>query len=320
MNNNYKLSVIIPIYRTEAYIERCANSLFAQELDSIEFIFVDDCSPDNSISRLETVIENNIEKINTYHWEVKIVKTPCNSGLPLARKYGFEQSTGDFIIHCDSDDWIDSHLYKLMYDKGKENNADVVICDIILTDGQQDLKRIVGCQSVDKDLFIDRMMTQKDHWSLCNKLFRRNCYNLVHFPVGGMGEDMALTLQLILKCKHIEYVCNAGYYYYQNPTSITHLQSKEDILKKYYQLSDNSRIVYDFYSKNLCFDRFETKINWLWFRSSNVLMPYIKDDDIYKLWKSHYFGKHISFLLNRDVSLLRKIRHLLILFRFPFIC
>lgn len=309
---NPKLSVVVPIYGVEKFIERCVESLFSQTLDNIQFVFVDDCSPDNSISILSSMINEYRQIIEENKWEVAIERTPYNSGLPKARRHGVKYATGDYIIHCDSDDWIDHNMLNLMYNKAITEEADVVVCDISMTDGANVLKVLKGCSLLERDSYISRMMLQKDHWSLCNKLFRRVYYKDVEYPDGGMGEDMALTLQLMLKCKKVAYVNDTSYYYYQNPESIVHVQSKESVLSKYKQLCKNSEIVNAVYSKNDDKEKFSKEIDWLWYRAANVLMPFINNEDVYEIWSKHFADRNISFLLNRKVSVLRKIRHILL--------
>lgn len=103
-----KVSVIVPIYGVEKYIERCARSLFEQTLDDIEYIFVDDCSPDKSIEILNAVIADYPQKIPY----IKIIQHKKNKGLPLARRSGWKAATGEYIANCDSDDWVDSALFE----------------------------------------------------------------------------------------------------------------------------------------------------------------------------------------------------------------
>lgn len=313
--SNFVVSVIIPVYGTEKYIERCVRSLFSQDLDSIQFIFVNDCTPDKSIDVLQGLIEDYRGVIEKRKWEVIVVNNDKNMGLPRTRQQGLKYAKGDYIIHCDSDDWVDSNMYYSMYNKAIEDSSDIVACDILLTDGTSEIKRIRGCSNCDKGAFIDNMMFQKDHWSLCNKLIRSGCYSNVQVPKGGMGEDMALTLQLILNCKKISYVSGVYYYYYQNPESIVHVQSKDYVLDKYYQLSNNSKLLFDIYNNRHYYERFKKGIDWLWFWSSNVLIPYLREKDVYTIWRCHFTGQHISFFLNSNISFLRKVRHLLILIR-----
>ena len=125
-----KVSVIIPVYKTEAYIARCARSLFEQTMDDIEYIFVDDCSPDNSVEILKDVIEEYQPRFLEEGKTVRIVQMPTNGGLAAVRRHGIQLASGDFIIHCDSDDFVDNTLYKEMYEKALETSSDVVFCPI----------------------------------------------------------------------------------------------------------------------------------------------------------------------------------------------
>ena len=102
-----KVSVIIAIYGAERYIERCAVSLFEQSLEDIEYIFINDCTQDRSIEVLESVIERYSHRKD----QIKVVNMPINSGQAAVRRRGIELATGQFIIHCDSDDWVDSSMY-----------------------------------------------------------------------------------------------------------------------------------------------------------------------------------------------------------------
>ena len=105
------LSVIIPVYNVEDYIEKCARSLFEQTLDNIEYIFVDDCSMDKSIEILQQIVKDYPSREGL----VKIVQTPKNSGQYFVRKFGMQFVSGKYLIHCDSDDWIDSTMYEEMF-------------------------------------------------------------------------------------------------------------------------------------------------------------------------------------------------------------
>ena len=98
--HNPKVSIIVPIYGVEHFIERCARSLFEQTLDGIEFIFVNDSTPDNSISILLRVLEDYPNRQN----QVRIVQHEVNKGLPFARQTGIRLAKGEYIAHCDSDD------------------------------------------------------------------------------------------------------------------------------------------------------------------------------------------------------------------------
>ena len=101
-----KVSIIVPVYGAEKYIERCARSLFEQTLDDIEFIFVDDCTPDRSIDILKVVIEKFRLRFGEKKYVVRIERMPMNSGQGAVRRHGIQLATGDYITFCDSDDFM----------------------------------------------------------------------------------------------------------------------------------------------------------------------------------------------------------------------
>lgn len=108
-----KVSVIIPVYNVEPHIERCARSLFEQTLEEIEYIFVNDCTPDASMRILQNVLENYAQRKN----QIIIINQPYNMGAAKAREIGIKAASGEYIIHCDSDDWVDKEMYRTMYEK-----------------------------------------------------------------------------------------------------------------------------------------------------------------------------------------------------------
>lgn len=128
-----KVSVIIPVYGVEKYIERCARSLFEQTLDDIEFIFVNDCTLDNSINVLETTLEEYPKRKS----QVQIINFEQNQGAAKAREIGMKTANGEYIIHCDSDDWVVKEAYETLYNIAKASESDMVICDWFETDGIQ---------------------------------------------------------------------------------------------------------------------------------------------------------------------------------------
>ena len=121
-----KVSVIVPIYNVSRFIKRCVESLFNQTLDDVEFIFVNDCTPDDSIDILKKVIADYPDR-NTM-----IINHEVNKGLPAARNTGLKAASGDYIFHCDSDDFIEPTMLNDLYYTACDDNADIVWCDGIL--------------------------------------------------------------------------------------------------------------------------------------------------------------------------------------------
>ena len=131
-----KVSVIVPVYNTEKYLRRCLDSLVNQTLREIEIIIVNDASPDNSIEIMR-------EYERKYKNKVVVIDLKVNVKQGGARNEGINIAKGEYIGFVDSDDWVDKEMYKELYNKAKENNADIVDSDYILSKGiGQDYKRL----------------------------------------------------------------------------------------------------------------------------------------------------------------------------------
>lgn len=243
-----KVSVIIPVYGVEKYIERCARSLFEQTLDDIEYIFVDDCSPDKSIAILENIIKEYQPRLNKEHKNVRIERLSKNCGLPNVRRYGINLATGDYIAHCDSDDWVDVHMYEEMYNKAIEEDADVVVCDFCSTDCENE-QYSKGLISKERENVIVDVLLWRIAGCLWNKLVRRKEYtdHDLNYPTHNMGEDAALIVQILWNAKRISYLPEPFYYYYMNQTSITKDVSDDNkIRQRFLQATANVEIIEQF--------------------------------------------------------------------------
>lgn len=240
-----KVTVIIPVYGVEKYIERCARSLFEQTLDDIEYLFIDDCTPDKSIEILKRVLDEYPQRKQ----QVIIHRMEQNSGQAAVRKWGILNATGEYIIHCDSDDWVDVTMYEKLYNKAIEEDADMVWCDYFNTDGIQSVYKELK-YSCEREKVIQGLLRLRIWWSCCNKLIRKSIYdNSITFPKCNVGEDLALTLQIAYYCRHFSYVQESLYYYYYNPNSITLQMSDEKIASNVLGFVDNVSIVDDFYKR-----------------------------------------------------------------------
>ncbi len=221
-----KVSIIVPIYNVEKYIERCAVSLFEQDFDDIEYIFVNDCTLDNSVGILERVIE----KYPNRKPYVKIIHHKQNKGLGSARNTGLKQATGDYILHIDSDDWCELDMISSLYAKAKETDADIVACDYFLSYKEKDIYK--------KQDYTGN--TEKDIWNLWigllrpyvwNKLVKRDLYvkNNIYPPIEiSMIEDYWLMARLFSVTKNIAYVPKAFMHYWQeNSNALTKTFNKK---------------------------------------------------------------------------------------------
>ena len=303
-----KVSVIIPVYGVEKYIERCARSLFEQTLDDIEYIFVDDCSPDKSIVVLENIIKEYQSRLSKEHKFVRIEKMPQNSGLPNVRRYGIQQATGDYIAHCDSDDWVETDMYQQMYNEAKSNDSDVVVCDYIMTNGTSVIKKINACHAKSPKQLIKNCLFQRDPWSLCNKLFKRKAYYNIEYPKGAMGEDMVATIQLLWNCKTLSYINKPYYQYFYNSESITKICTRDSCINKFNQLSHNTTIVMNFIQKKkLDIELKDALVVYKNFIRS-VLYPIVYEKKYFHIWNNMFPGLNKQVFQSKYVSVSEKCR------------
>lgn len=215
------VSVCIPVYGVEKYIERCARSLFEQTMkDDIEFIFVDDCTPDKSIEVLQKVLEEYPDRKD----QVKIIHHEVNKGLTGARNTALKYVSGDYVTHCDSDDWVDLNLYETMYEKAIEEQADVVCCSIALEfSHRKAVKLLPKYNSI--DTLFDLEFNVAHFASVWNKLLIREIAcapDIIASDHITMAEDMLRSTQQLLKCKRLAVCPEVSYrYFFSNQQSVT---------------------------------------------------------------------------------------------------
>ena len=223
-----KVSVCIPVYGVEKYVERCARSLFAQTMaDGIEFIFVDDCSPDRSVE----IIRRVLEEFPSRKDQVRILRHERNGGLVRARKTALAAARGDYVVHCDSDDWVDPDLYGKMHAKIAAEGADVVFCRLEDTHAgrNEPLGRGVETETDPRRMILGHLPSLEFN-AMWNKMYARAvaCDPSIEYPDDvSMGEDVVYTPQAIARCRRIAHLADScRYHYVVNPASITGSQNR----------------------------------------------------------------------------------------------
>lgn len=299
-----KVSVIIPVYGVEKYIERCVRSLFEQTLDDIEYLFIDDCTPDKSVEILKHVLKEYPQRKS----QVVIHRMEQNSGQAKVREWGMRNATGEYVIHCDSDDWVDIHMYEDMYNKAINKGVDVVVCDYEVTDGENNISRVKACHASTPEQLIDNFLFQRDPWSLCNKLFKKTAYYNIVYPQGAMGEDMVICFQSTFNCKKIAYIEFPYYKYYLNPSSITKSVNRASCIRRSNQLMENANVLLKIIDAHNNNGKYDAGIVVLQNFVRSVLYPLIHNKDYYFLWRNLFGGINIKVLFSNNISILEKIR------------
>ena len=306
-----KVSVIVPVYKVEKYIDRCAVSLFEQTLDDIEYLFIDDCTPDKSIEILKQVLEEYPQRKN----QVVIHRMEHNSGQAKVREWGMRNATGEYVLHCDSDDWVDVHMYEEMYKKAKEKNADVVLCDYYESDGVS--KKLMNDFLPNKvEDTMSSTLLKKTRSVLWNKLVRRSIYkNNIMYPVANNAEDYTLLVQIVYYSKSFVYLNKPLYFYYYNTNSLTRLKTKENIINIFNQSMLNIRIVENFLNENKSLSKYSDELDCIKVIEKELLISYSFDKTLYKVWNEAYKEIFPRILFNNKITLRRKLRFLSIKYR-----
>lgn len=312
-----KVSVIIPVFKAEDFIERCTRSLMEQTLDEMEFLFIDDCTPDGSME----VLMRTLSGYPARQGQVVLHRMERNSGQAAVREWGCRHARGEFVIHCDSDDWVEPEMYRQLYDKACRENADIVICDYDVTDGTEVLEIHPGCVGTDKDLLLRRMLLQKDSWSLCNKLVRRDpCYGEgLRFPEGDLGEDMVLTFQLLLNAGKVAYVPGIFYHYFSHPGSITHTEAEDRRMVNFRHNKVNADLVFDLFREKGLSDSLADEIVYAKWCVRRQLWLTRFDKERYALWDATYPETDRHILLSPQIIFREKVKYILTRLRiYPF--
>jgi glycosyltransferase involved in cell wall biosynthesis len=225
------ISVIVPVYKVEAYIRRCVNSILKQTFTDFECILVDDGSPDNCPKICDEYAEKDVR--------FKIIHKKQNEGLPKARKSGLDIAKSKFVFHLDSDDWLESNALELLYKKQQETDADIV------TGGFREISAFsienILYPTFDKNdtplvyLFRSRL------GYLWGRLYRKELFNSYVVPTTNILEDIAVNAQIFIRLSYSKFqILNAILYNYDRRTTgmiiSMHKYNNYDALCEYPQM------------------------------------------------------------------------------------
>ncbi len=244
---NPDLTVIVPVYNSERFLEECVTSLMEQTLNSIEFIFIDDASKDNSLH----LLTNTLNRFPHRHSDVTILHHPTNRGVAFTRQEGITHSNGTWIIFCDSDDLVDKNAYDLMLKLADSNGCDVIACGLS-TFGEVKTPIISspGSGLMDSVYMLEGicgMRKKSIHGSLCNKMIRRSLFINVYFPKNlSYCEDEVAIFQVLSKSPKILCISTPLYKYRVHGLSLVRTKDKtmlnqvEILLEALRTLSENA--------------------------------------------------------------------------------
>ncbi len=246
----YTVSILVPIFNVEQYIERCARSLFEQSYPFLEFVFVNDCTPDKSVDVLHRVMENYPARKQV----VKLVNHERNKGVAAARNTLLENATGDFICYVDADDWLEKGAVESLVRKQLETDADIVSGNVFLHYAEG-VKELTENELLNKGQRLIRQL--KDTWTMeafiWGRIYRRSLFETNHIRCMqgyNYAEDRYQVIRLFYFANRFSFVDDFVYNYEKrNDASITVLQ-KNNIsayLRNQYQHLHNWIGIRDFF-------------------------------------------------------------------------
>jgi len=284
--SNVKVSVIVPVYKTYDYLDKCLTSLVNQTLDGIEIIVVNDGSPDDS----ETLIKEYCKKYKN----IKYYKKE-NGGLSSARNFGIEKANGDYIGFVDSDDYVELDMYEKLYDKAISTNSDVVVCNISYKYiNHTEKKRFKHIEYFGKSIVDEPRILIESKSYAWNKIYKKELWRKFSFP-NQYFEDSAVVYNVLNEANKIECVDIALYNYIkERPGSIT-----GEVSKKIYDIFKSCDSILDYYSKIEDYDKIKEIIEEVCIRHINIRLLYIYNSKNRKLtWA--FFNEARNYL-NKNI-------------------
>lgn len=302
-----ELTVILPVYNVERYLEQCLQSLINQTLKEIEIVIINDGSTDNSGKIIS-------EYSNRYN-NIKVINQG-NSGLSAARNRGIEIASGDYIAFIDSDDYVDKNMLKEMLLEAKKNNLDIVICNYERVYDDSDLTEKVSIELEPYKIYtgnelLKKFLINKITPNACDKIFKRDLFtqNKIIFPNGYYHEDLLTTFKILCSVNKGSYINKEFYKYRCRKNSITNGISIKNIEDMEYVIGQVNKSFRDYFGFKSKLEDYIGAFNIINFNICVYMSCRIKDSStsviIRRLYKN-YLGR--GCINNKLVDLREKIK------------
>ncbi len=211
------VSIIVPVYNVERYIDRCIQSILNQTFTDYEVILIDDGSPDNCPVMCDTYAKRD-KRICVIHQE--------NSGQAVARNRALDIAKGEYIAFIDSDDWVHPRYLEILLGNARQHSAQISVCDYCTAEAVEPFGTITNKTSIytGKEFVKKSLLDEikNNAWILCDKLFHRDCFATVRMPEGRINEDNAIVYKLLYEVSTVVCTEEPLYYYFRNANSTVH--------------------------------------------------------------------------------------------------
>ena len=275
-----KISIIVPVYNVEKYLDKCLDSLVNQTLKDIEIIVVNDGTKDNSQKIIDEYVKKYPNKVFSY------IKK--NGGLSSARNYGLKKAKGEYVGFVDSDDYVEYDMYEKLYERAKETKAEVVCCQIaykynIYTEKKKYMHKEYFGKSVSEE---PRVLVEAKSYAW-NKLYKRTLWDKFTFP-NQYFEDSAVVYNVLYTANKIEYVDIPLYNYIkERPGTIT-----GEVSNKMFDIFKSCDSILNYYKKQKDYSKIKSVVEELCIRHIRIRLLYIYNSKNRKLtWKFYNEAK-----------------------------
>ena len=289
-----KISVIVPVYNVEAYLEKCVESILRQTYTNLEILLINDGSTDNSGDLCDQLALRD-QRIRVIHKE--------NGGLSDARNIGIEEASSDLIGFVDSDDYIDEDMYEILYRQMLESKAELSMCGHYDVYHQIPEKQVVAIQTwvLTPEEAIRMVMEAKIlSVTAVNKLYKKELFDQLRFEMGKIAEDAFIMIRLIHQCSKVVATNEKKYYYVHRENSITTQKFSLKFLNVIEAYEQNANIIRENYPKLT--DVATMRLNWAYFYILDRLLVDSEFED------KALEDRLLAFLKKNTVSILTDCR------------
>ena len=297
------VSVVVPIYNVEKYLDKCVRSILAQTYEDLEIILVDDGSPDKC-GEMCDIYAKQEKRIKVLHKE--------NGGLSDARNAGAEIATGKYLLFVDSDDFIEKDLVQRTVECAEKCQSDMVLFDYkrLEPDGTIEICSMSGIPEKQNFSLEEYPQVMIESISAWNKLFLRKFFieSKVRFPVGYHYEDLGSSPKYLLAAKRISYVRQPFYNYLIREGSII-TSTKEE--KNYHDRCEMINAVKDYYLQNQAYDKYKKELEYLtlfhvYFIPSKEILFRGGDRKYIEMFRNFVKGQYAGYAYNSYLSSMSK--------------
>lgn len=307
MSNNKLVSIIVPVYNVEQYVEKCINSIINQTYSNLEIILVNDGSTDSSGALCDNLAKKD-DRITVYHKE--------NGGLSDARNYGVARAKGDYIGFVDSDDYVHKDMYKHLYETITKNSADVAECSFFVVYNDIPTSYYNSedyCITLDKEGYLKEYLSmEKIYGAVCWKLIKSEIAKQIEFPKNKFYEDAFYTYELVQIANKYVITNKELYYYIMRDGSITNMNFNEKHLDNIEIAEKFVDYVTDEYPNLISYAKSKEMYSYFSVFNKILELDNYKEVKSYENIRRYFVENRLSILKNNVISKSRKLSSFII--------